>query len=47
MQINKIENEKDELKVEEVNVYIADCGDLKYHCMTDCPFKLPFISKNY
>lgn len=40
-----MEKEK-ELLVEEVNVYVDDCGNMKLRCNTDCPFNLPFISTN-
>ena len=32
---------------EEVNVYIKDCGDIKVHCMNDCPINSPWISEEY
>ena len=27
---------KEELTVEEINVYVADCGNVRYECMHDC-----------
>lgn len=36
--------ERYELKEEEVNVYT---GDIKVHCMNDCPINSPWISEEY
>ena len=49
MNENVEELSTDSLSAEEVNVYAINyqCGKIQYHCLTDCPFKLPFISKEY
>ena len=41
------ERKTKELTTEEVNVYIKDCGDIKVHCMNDCPINSPLISEEY
>lgn len=35
-----------ELLVEQVNLYVDDCGTAKLKCNTDCPFGYSFISTN-
>lgn len=35
----------EEITIEEVNVYIKDCGDIKLHCMNDCPINSPWLSE--
>ena len=36
-----------ELTKEEVNIYMADCGSLKMHCLSDCVIIDPiFISSD-
>jgi hypothetical protein len=38
-------DEKEELSSAEVNLYIRDCGDIKYECVNDCFFgQTPFMS---
>lgn len=32
------------LTVEEVNVYSQDCGDLRLHCVVDCPNGTSWLS---
>ena len=44
--INKFKKGGTHMK-EEVNVYIKDCGDIKVHCMNDCPINSPWISEEY
>lgn len=34
----------EELKIEEVNVYLDDCGKIRINCVTDCLISSCFIS---
>ncbi len=38
---------KEELTVEEINVYDKDCGEVQYHCNHDCFGGGAFINSDY
>lgn len=40
-----MERTNEYLEMQEVNVYTDDCGDIKVHCMNDCPINWAWLSE--